>query len=74
MEHCKFRTSFGGVMFCRDPAYLDGFCKFHHKAFQNGEINENGVINERISDQTRRRQINYHGIRSKPPSYLDERT
>jgi hypothetical protein len=74
MQHCKFRTSYGGAMFCQDPAYLEGFCKFHHRALQQGEINENGVINEKLSDQTRRRQINYHGIRSKPPSYLDDLT
>jgi hypothetical protein len=74
MQHCKFRTSFGGVEFCQDPVYLEGFCRFHHEALRNGEINEHGVINERVSDQTRRRQINYHGISSEPPSYLDERT
>jgi hypothetical protein len=61
-------------MFCQDPAYLEGFCRFHHKALQIGEINENGVINETVSDQTRRRQINYHGIDAEPPSYLDDLT
>lgn len=70
MDHCKFRTSYGGVMFCQDPVYLDGFCKFHHKAFQAGEINENGVINERLSDQTRRREINFHGIEVSESAYL----
>jgi hypothetical protein len=74
MQHCKFRTSYGGVMFCQDPVYVEGFCKFHHQALQAGEINENGVINEKVSDQTRRRQINYHGIRTESPSYLDDRT
>ncbi len=74
MSHCKFRTSYGGVQFCRDPRYLEGFCRFHHRALQRGEINENGVISERLSDQTRRRQINYHGIGPVEPAYLDERT
>ena len=61
-------------MFCQDPAYVEGFCRFHHQALQDGEINANGVINERVSDQTRRRQINYHGIRTESPSYLDDLT
>jgi hypothetical protein len=74
VQHCKFRTSYGGVMFCQDPIYVEGFCRFHHQALQDGEINENGVINEKVSDQTRRRQINYHGIRTESPSYLDELT
>ena len=62
MEHCKFRTSYGGAQFCRDTVYLEGFCKFHYDALQAGEINENGVLNERVSDQRRRREINYHGV------------
>jgi hypothetical protein len=74
MQHCKFRTSYGGAMFCKDPEYLEGFCKFHHAALCRGEINENGVINEKLSDQQRRRQINYHGIDTALPDYLDERT
>ena len=73
MQHCKFRTSYGGVIFCEDAVYLDGFCKFHHQALQNGEINGNGVLSEKLSDQRRRREINYHGIPSKPPAYRDER-
>ena len=64
METCKFRTSYGGAWFCQDPVYLEGFCKFHYLAFQCGEINELGVINELLSDQERRREINFHGIRT----------
>ena len=74
MQHCRFRTSYGGALFCQDASYLEGFCRFHFTALQRGEINENGVINEKISDQTRRRQINYHGIVSDKRDYLDERT
>ena len=62
MKHCRFRTSFGGSQFCQEPVYLEGFCKFHFKALQKGEINEYGVINERLSDQNRRREINYYGL------------
>jgi hypothetical protein len=73
MNNCRFRTSHGGALYCQDPAYLEGFCKFHHKALQNGEINELGVINERLSDQERRREINYHGIRLAAETYLEDR-
>ena len=62
MDHCKFRTSYGGAMFCQDTPYLEGFCRFHYEALQRGEINELGVLNERLSDQDRRREINFHGI------------
>ncbi len=74
MRHCGFRTSYGGAMFCQDASYLEGFCKFHYQALQSGEINENGVINEKISDQARRRQINYHGVQTESRSYLTDRT
>ena len=73
MKHCRFRTSFGGALFCQDAAYLEGFCKFHYRALQAGEINENGVINEKISDQIRRREINYHGIQKSDEIYLEDR-
>ncbi len=63
VSHCRFRTSFGGALFCQDPTYLEGLCEFHYSALQAGELNENGVLNERLSDQDRRREINYHGIR-----------
>ena len=73
MKSCTFRTSFGGSLFCQDPVYLEAFCKFHFSALQNGEINELGVLNERIADQDRRREINYHGIPRTGPHYRDER-
>ncbi|MCP3982383.1 MAG: hypothetical protein GY716_24030 [bacterium] len=73
MTHCRFRTSFGGALFCQDSAYLEGFCKFHYRALQQGEINENGILNEKLTDQRRRREINYHGIELPRETYLDER-
>lgn len=73
MKHCRFRTSFGGARFCQDPAYLEGFCKFHYRALQQGEINDLGVINELVSDQVRRREINYHGIVTADSPYLEDR-
>ncbi len=72
MAHCKFRTSWGGALFCQDPAYLEGFCKFHHAALLRGEINERGVINELLSDQKRRREINFHGIAAPEGIYVEE--
>lgn len=72
--HCRFRTSHGGALFCQDQVYLEGFCRFHFEALSRGEINERGVINEKLSDQDRRRAINYHGIRLTHDAYLDERS
>ncbi|MCZ6778348.1 MAG: hypothetical protein V3U86_13325 [Acidobacteriota bacterium] len=59
---CKFRTSCGGVLRCQDPVEDHGFCEFHLEAFLRNEIAESGVISDRLSDQERRREINYHGI------------
>jgi hypothetical protein len=59
------------VEFCQDPVYLEGYCRFHHEAFRRGEINENGVLNELLSDQPRRREINFHGIRLPEATYLE---
>ena len=72
MKHCRFRTSWGGAAFCQHPPYLEGFCKFHYQALQAGEINVNGVMNERLSDQARRREINYYGIESSDAVYLED--
>lgn len=70
MNHCRFRTSHGGSEFCGDPAYLEGFCRFHYAALKKGEINELGVIDELLADQVRRREINFHGIAPKT-TYVD---
>lgn len=72
MQHCRFRTSYGGARFCQDPVYLEGFCRFHHRAFRQGEINELGVINERLSEQNRRREINFHGIEIETETYVED--
>ena len=73
MTHCRFRTSHGGALFCQDALYLEGFCKFHFGALQSGEINQHGVINERLNDQIRRREINFHGIVVDEAVYLEDR-
>ena len=72
MKHCRFRTSHGGAQFCQDPVYLEGFCKFHHKAYRHGEITEHGVINELLSDQSRRREINFHGVTTSDAVYVED--
>lgn len=64
MERCRFVTSWGGVERCGDPAERFGFCRFHFDCYRRGEINERGIISERLDDQERRRAINFHGARS----------
>ena len=73
MTHCRFRTSHGGARFCQDAPYLEGCCKFHFGALQNGEINQHGVINELLTDQIRRREINFYGIVVDEAVYLEDR-
>jgi hypothetical protein len=62
MERCRFTTSWGGVAHCGDEAFRDGFCRFHHDCRVRGEITDRGLISERLSDQTRRRAINFHAL------------
>ena len=59
---CRFLSSFGGVYRCSDAVYREGFCRFHFEAFLQGEVLENGQLSERLTDQHRRRSLNYHGI------------
>jgi len=62
METCRFTTSWGGVAHCGEPAYRLGFCRFHFDCYGRGEIDIRGVISERVTDQRRRRQINFHAL------------
>ena len=61
-SRCRFLSSLGGTHHCQDPVYREGFCRFHFQAFISGEVLANGQLNERLDDQHRRREINYHGI------------
>ena len=70
VSHCRFRTSNENTS-CSDLTYLEGFCRFHYDALKRGEINELGVLNELLSDQVRRREINFHGISPKS-TYVNE--
>jgi len=60
--HCRFISSLGGTRRCADPAYREGFCRFHFEALVRGEILPNGQIDEHLDDQHRRRALNYHGV------------
>ncbi|MFQ5877962.1 MAG: hypothetical protein ACE5JH_09800 [Acidobacteriota bacterium] len=60
MGHCRFVSSWGGVARCGDPVYRRGFCRFQYDCYRRGEITDRGVISERLSDQVRRRAINFH--------------
>lgn len=64
MDRCRFTTSWGGVARCGDEAWRDGFCRFHFDCLIRKEITERGLISERLTDQDRRRAINYHAIRT----------
>ena len=66
---CRFVSSLGGVHRCLDLPYREGFCRFHFDAFVNGEILLNAQISEHLTDQHRRRALNYHGL--PPPEDSD---
>ncbi len=59
---CSFLSSLGGTHRCPDPPFREGFCRFHFAALQRGELLPNGQIDEHLTDQHRRRALNYHGI------------
>jgi len=61
-ENCRFLSSLGGTCRCPDSVHREGFCRFHFEAYVGGEILSNGQISEHLSDQHRRRALNYHGV------------
>lgn len=60
---CRFLSSYGGVFRCQDPPYFLGFCEFHYACYEKGEINKNGKLSDKLDDQERRREINFHSLR-----------
>lgn len=70
---CRFITSYDGVTRCREAVYFHDFCEFHFEAYLRGEIDARGHISEELSDQRRRREINYYGIDLPPavPAGID---
>ena len=69
---CRFVSSCGGTLHCQEPSYEDGFCRFHYECFLRGEVLENGQINELLSDQDRRRTINFYGMPEDDSVYVRE--
>lgn len=69
--YCSFRSSLGGVQHCQDAVHQEGFCRFHYECLLRGEILANGQINEALSDQNRRRRINFHGLAQEEQPDLD---
>jgi hypothetical protein len=65
-DTCRFVTQFDGVTHCSEPPYDLGFCRFHRDCLDRGEIDEDGVMSDAVSNQKRRREISYHGMRSLP--------
>ena len=72
---CRFLTSYDGVTRCRERQYFHGFCEFHFEAYLRREIDAAGHISENLSDQKRRREINYYGIELPPavPEFIRAR-
>lgn len=68
---CRFRSSYGGNQHCAEAVYHYGFCRFHFECYSRGEILANGQINEKLTDQVRRRAINFHGIQVPGAPYVD---
>ncbi len=62
MEFCRFISSWGGVARCRDAVHREGFCRFHFECYRREEINDRGIISEKLTDQERRRAINFHAL------------
>ncbi len=60
---CRFNSSYDGTSRCAHGVHAQGFCRFHYQACMAGEITEEGYLADTLSDQVRRRQINFHGIR-----------
>lgn len=70
-DRCRFYSSLG-IIRCGEPAYAEGFCRFHYECYLRGELLPNGQINEMLSDQDRRRRINFHGLKPDESMYVDE--
>jgi hypothetical protein len=61
-DRCRYVSSYDGVTRCAHGAVAQGFCRFHYAAYLVGEITEEGYLADTLSDQDRRRQINFHGV------------
>lgn len=59
---CRYISTHGGVIRCRHPVHAQAFCRWHYRALLQGEITEEGYLSDSLSDQVRRREINYFGV------------
>lgn len=78
---CRYISSYDGVSRCSHEVFAQRFCRYHYRAYLERAITEEGHLVDTLSDQVRRRQINFHGIRpegvlvgpgSKPTACEDE--
>jgi hypothetical protein len=72
MPKCKFRSSFGGFNRCNHEEYLNGLCEFHYGCFTDYDLDEHGVISDKVVDQARRREINFYGIERSDRVYVSD--
>ena len=61
-QRCGYISTYDGVMRCSHPVLAQGFCRYHYQALQSGEITPEGYLSDSLSDQVRRREINYFGV------------
>ena len=61
-ERCRYITSYDGVSRCEHAVHAQRFCRFHYTALLDGDITPEGYLADTLSDQIRRREINFHGI------------
>ena len=59
---CRYISSYDGVTRCSHGVYSQEFCRFHYEAYVAGEVTAEGYLVDTLSDQVRRRQINFHGV------------
>ena len=59
---CLYTSSHDGVSRCADEVHAQRFCRFHYQCLLVGEISREGYLADTLSDQVRRREINYHGV------------
>ena len=61
-ENCRYISTYDGHSRCRDQVHAQGFCRFHYQAYVAGDITAEGYLADHLSDQSRRRAINFHGV------------
>lgn len=59
---CRYISTYDGVTRCCHPVLAQEFCRGHYEALLQGEITEEGYLSDSLSDQVRRRELNYLGI------------